>query len=60
MDEPLTDRQNFYSFTNLPVAKKITWSHHMVLMDKTKDHKERLYYTQRTIEEGWSVRVFAW
>ena len=58
MDEPLTERRDFYLFISLPVAK-ITWSHHMMLMDKIKDHEERLYYTQRTIEEGWSVRVLA-
>lgn len=43
-------------FANTPIAK-VSWSHHIVLMDKTKSPEERNYYLQRTITEGWSKRV---
>lgn len=43
-------------FTNTPMAK-VSWSHHMVLLDKTKSKEEYNYYLLRTISEGWSKRV---
>jgi predicted nuclease of restriction endonuclease-like (RecB) superfamily len=45
-------------FANTPIAK-VSWSHHMILLDKTKGREERNYYLQRTISEGWSRRVLA-
>lgn len=45
-------------FANTHLAK-ISWSHHIVLMDKTTSEEERNYYLQRTIAEGWSKRVLA-
>ena len=45
-------------FTNTPMAK-VTWSHHMVLLDKTNTKEEYNYYLLRTIDEGWSKRVLA-
>jgi hypothetical protein len=43
-------------FTNTPMSK-VTWSHHIVLLDKTKSKEEYNYYLLRTISEGWSKRV---
>lgn len=45
-------------FSNSPISK-VTWSHHMVLLDKTKSQEEYNYYLTRTISEGWSKRVLA-
>jgi predicted nuclease of restriction endonuclease-like (RecB) superfamily len=35
----------------------ISWSHHVLLMDKAGDTEERLWYIKQSIENGWSVRV---
>lgn len=43
-----------------PVAKlpqlvaKIPWGHNILLIEKVKDTKARLWYAQQTIEKGWS------
>ena len=37
----------------VPLAQ-LTWYHHITLMDKVKDPKIRLFYIQKTIENGWS------
>lgn len=39
------------------VAAKIPWGHNMVLIDRVKDLKERLWYVHKTIENGWSREV---
>ncbi len=38
-------------------AAKLPWGHNMVLIDKLKDLNERLWYAQKTIENGWSRNV---
>lgn len=42
-----------------PVAAQISWSHHVILLDKLDDQDTRLWYAQRSIANGWSKRVFA-
>lgn len=49
---------SFYDFAQNDFAK-ITWSHHLILIDKTKTTEERKYYIQRTYTEGWSKRVLS-
>tara|TARA_R110001583_G_scaffold85590_2_gene224427 strand:- start:2788 stop:3873 length:1086 start_codon:yes stop_codon:yes gene_type:complete len=49
---------NWVDFSNTPIAQ-VSWSHHMVLLDKTNDAEEYNYYLKRTISEGWSKRVLA-
>lgn len=39
------------------VAAKIPWGHNMVLIDRIKTIKERLWYAHKTIENGWSRDV---
>lgn len=40
---------------NLPqLVAKIPWGHNILLMEKVKDKKVRLWYMQQTIEKGWS------
>jgi len=49
---------HWIDFINAPIAK-VTWSHHVVLLDKTSSNDEYNYYLQRIISEGWSKRVLA-
>lgn len=43
---------------NLPQAvAEIPWGHNVVLMEKVKDPVERLWYIQKTIENGWSRNI---
>ena len=37
----------------------IPWFHHIVLMEKIKDHDYRVWYMQQTIENGWSRNILS-
>ena len=39
------------------VSAQIPWSHNIAILDKVKDPEVRLWYTQKTIENGWSHNV---
>src|SRR2546421_2070815 len=39
------------------VLAQITWYHHIALLEKVKDEKERVWYIQKTVEHGWSRNV---
>ena len=45
-------------FTQQPVAK-LSWAHHVVLLDKVKDERERIFYIHKAIENGWSRNVLS-
>lgn len=36
---------------------QIPWGHNRVLLDKVKDHTQRLWYIQQTLAHGWSRAV---
>ena len=36
---------------------KITWYHHITLLDKVKNEQERFFYINKTIENGWSRNI---
>ena len=38
-------------------AAQLPWAHHQVLLDKVKTPKERDFYIQKTIENGWSRNI---
>ena len=38
---------------------QITWYHNLTLLDKLKSAKERLWYAQKTVENGWSRNILA-
>ena len=38
-------------------AAKLPWFHNCILLDKVKDHQERLWYINQAIENGWSRNV---
>ncbi len=44
------------SFVQVPLAQ-LSWYHHITLLDKVKDKKERSFYINKTIENGWSRDV---
>ncbi len=33
---------------------RITWYHHMALMDRVKDKKQYIWYLEKTVENGWT------
>ena len=39
------------------VLAQITWYHHITLLEKVKDEKERLWYIQQAAQHGWSRNV---
>lgn len=36
---------------------QISWYHHITILDKVKSGQERLFYIQKTVENGWSRDV---
>lgn len=39
------------------LSAQIPWSHNVALLDKVKDNDTRIWYMQKTIENGWSHSV---
>jgi predicted nuclease of restriction endonuclease-like (RecB) superfamily len=42
-----------------PLVAQIPWAHHIVLLNKTNTEEERLFYLQKTVENGWSKTMLA-
>lgn len=40
----------------LPMAK-LTWTHNNILISRIKDNKKRLWYAEKTLENGWACSV---
>jgi len=38
------------------LSAQLSWSHHVMLLEKVKDPAERQWYTEQVIQQGWSVR----
>lgn len=47
-----------YEFTQ-QVAAQIPWGHNQTILDKISDPEQRIWYIQKTIENGWSRNVLA-
>lgn len=45
-----------FEFTQAALAQ-ITWYHNTTLLDKVKDSKERIWYAQEVVSNGWSRNV---
>ena len=45
-----------FAITQQPAAQ-IPWFHNCIILDKVSDREQRLWYTQKTIENGWSRNV---
>lgn len=41
------------------LAAQIPWFHNCILLDKLNDQEKRLWYAQKTIENGWSRNVLS-
>ena len=41
------------------IAAQIPWRHNQVLMDKVKVYDQRLWYAQKSLENGWSRDILA-
>lgn len=39
------------------VSAQIPWSHNVAILDKIKETEQRIWYIQKTIENGWSRNV---
>lgn len=39
------------------LSAQLSWSHHIALLDKVKDANLRMYYMQKSAENGWSLNV---
>jgi len=39
------------------VVAQITWSHNVVLMDRIADINKRIWYLNKTVENGWSRNI---
>jgi predicted nuclease of restriction endonuclease-like (RecB) superfamily len=42
-----------------PLVAQIPWAHHIVILNKIKLQKDRLFYIEKTLENGWSKSVLA-
>ena len=40
-----------------PLVAQITWSHNLIILDKTKNDYEKEYYYRMILRNGWSKRV---
>jgi predicted nuclease of restriction endonuclease-like (RecB) superfamily len=47
-----------YEFTQ-QLAAQIPWFHNCVILDTVKDQKTRIWYIEKTIENGWSRNVLS-
>jgi predicted nuclease of restriction endonuclease-like (RecB) superfamily len=39
------------------VVAQIPWTHNLVIMEKIKDREERIWYINKTVENGWSRNI---
>lgn len=39
---------------------KLPWRHNIALLDKLKTQEQRLWYTEKAIENGWSRDILVW
>jgi len=58
----LWNMRNFYMTykddSNLQqLVAEIPWGHNLVIINKVKDHSQRQWYVQQTIQNGWSRNV---
>lgn len=53
----ISERQDFIIVQQL--AAQLPWTHHQVLLDKTKTEAERVFYIRKAVENGWSRNILA-
>ena len=42
-----------------PVVARLSWSHHLILLEKLDNEDQRLWYAQAALEHGWSRNILA-
>jgi predicted nuclease of restriction endonuclease-like (RecB) superfamily len=42
-----------------PLVAQIPWTHHTIILDRVKGEEQRLFYLQKTLENGWSKTVLS-
>jgi predicted nuclease of restriction endonuclease-like (RecB) superfamily len=48
----------YYEYSNMRhVVAEIAWGHHLVILNKTKTHEERLYYMEAIVKMAWGRDV---
>lgn len=53
----MPDKKEFIIVQQL--AAQLPWTHHQVLLDKTKTIAERVFYIRKAVENGWSRNILA-
>jgi predicted nuclease of restriction endonuclease-like (RecB) superfamily len=43
-----------------PLVAELPWTHHIIILDKAQGLTERLFYINKSIQNGWSKSVLAW
>jgi predicted nuclease of restriction endonuclease-like (RecB) superfamily len=41
----------------IKIIASVPWTHHTIILDKAKTLKVRLFYLQKTVEQGWSKNI---
>lgn len=54
--KPLKIKKDNAEFGQTLLAQ-ISWSHHVILLDKVKEQQERFWYIEQTVKNKWSSRV---
>lgn len=49
--------ENYFINSKLTAIANIPWRHNTELLDKLSDNKQRLWYAEQTVENGWSRAV---
>jgi len=42
-----------------PVVAQIPWTHHTIILDKIKTPEERIFYIEKTVQNGWSKSILS-
>jgi predicted nuclease of restriction endonuclease-like (RecB) superfamily len=42
-----------------PLVAQIPWTHHTIILDKVKTSAERLFYVEKTMQNGWSKSILS-
>ena len=42
-----------------PMVAKLSWSHHLILLEKLQSEEQRLWYARAALEYGWSRNILA-
>jgi predicted nuclease of restriction endonuclease-like (RecB) superfamily len=56
---PKTKKNKPYPDFLQPLVAKIPWTHHTIILDRIKGREERVFYLQKTVQNGWSKSVLS-